>query len=88
MFRKALFAIATVGFVAPAYAGPGADAWAVQLGLTPGHYTLNELSQIAQVTGRDRVLRIKLIEKNRAAFEQKVAAAMAGSGTMVSTSGE
>ena len=65
MFTKSVMAVTLAGFVAalsaPAFANPGTDQLAKQLGVDPGAYTLNQLVQLQDAVNDDDTTRAAFI---------------------------
>jgi len=83
MLKKVAIFAAAMTLAAPAVAN---DRLAKELGVEPGFYTLNELVQIKNTSGHDRKVRIELINRQKAAFDQAVADYIARNSMSTSTS--
>ncbi|TCP43254.1 hypothetical protein [Rhodovulum marinum] len=83
MLKKTAIVALALGLAAPAFAS---EQIARELKVDPDAYTRHEMVQIYTTGGFQRGQRIKLIHKQRAAFEAAVVDAVARSGVM-STSG-
>lgn len=71
-YRMTLAALALAAATPALATTPGTERLAAQLGLDPEQYTLNELVQISQVTGQDRLDRIEIIDKKQQRFQDAV----------------
>lgn len=83
MFQKIIVFTLAVGLAGPAFANERLEEL---LGVEPGVYSLVELHQIMNASGRDRAVRIELINRQHAEFEAAVRRIQRGSLSTVAAS--
>ena len=82
MFTKSVMAVTLAGFVAalsaPAFANPGTDQLAKQLGVDPGAYTLNQLVQLQDAYNDNDTSRIAFILGSANGVSSRASTALPG----------
>lgn len=82
MFTRSVMAVTLVGFVAalsaPAFANPGTDQLAAQLGVNSGAFTLNQLVQLQDAYNDDDTARIAYILGTAKGVSSRASTALPG----------
>jgi len=81
MITRMSLVVLALAVASPALATtPATERLAAKLELDAEKYTLNELVQISQVSGQDRLDRIEIIDKKHARFREDVITTMKNGG--------
>lgn len=82
MFTKSVMAVTLAGFVAalsaPAFANPGTDQLAKQLGVAPGAYTLTQLADLQNAYNDNDSTRVAYILKSGNGVSSRASTALTG----------